>query len=215
MTKVFVIGGNIGSGKTTAGKAVAKALDACFVPEPVEEWVKSGRLAAFYKDPSKGYAFQTYAMQTRVQALNARLAQWRHAHHDEMPKVIVLDRWLDDDMMFGRVTHQRGGMTDEEFTRYCAEHADLLRSVNKCGFLQNPHSVWLEAAPETCLARLNARGREEEQTIALDYLKALEAAKPAASHALATDAKDADAVARELAEYIRSQLSILGAAIGV
>lgn len=207
MTKVIVIGGNIGSGKTTAGRAVAETLGACFVPEPVEEWVQSGKLAAFYRDPSKGYDFQTYAMQTRVQALNARLVQWRHAHDGEMPDVIVLDRWLADDMMFGKVTHQRGGMTDAEFVQYCKEHSDLVRSVQKCGFLKEPHTVWLGATPETCLARLNERGRQEEQTIDLAYLRDLDGAKPKVSHTLPTDALGADEVAAALAEHIRAQLS--------
>ena len=207
MTKVFAIGGNIGSGKTTAGRSVAEKLGACFVPEPVEEWVASGKLAAFYRDPSKGYDFQSYAMQTRVQALNARLVQWRHSHDGEMPEVIVLDRWLADDMMFGKVTHERGGMSEIEFAEYCKEHAELVRWVEKCSFMRDPHTIWLGATPETCLRRLNERGRQEEQTIELEYLQALDRAKPDVLYTLPTDGVGADEVAETLAQYILSQLS--------
>ena len=201
--QAFVLGGNIGSGKTTACKAVAEALDACYVPEPVEEWRSSGKLQAFYDDPvSNGYDFQTYAMLSRISALNARLAQWRHAHDGSNPEILILDRWLDDDMAFGNVTHENGNMTAEQFERYCKEHAKAKRQTGG-GLLKSHKTIWLNASPKTCLARLNQRGREEEHGITLDYLQALENAKLKTDFTVDAEDHTAADVAQRIIDIIR------------
>lgn len=200
---VWVLGGNVGCGKTTACAKVATALDACYVPEPVEEWRESGMLKKFYSNPvENGFEFQTYAMRTRISALNARLSQWRHSHDGKQPETLILDRWLDDDMMFAKVTKDNGNMTPAQFDEYCAEHARVKRSTSR-GMLKNPRTIWLTASPQTCLKRLNARGREEEHGITIEYLQALDAARPDTLFSVDTDASSAEDVATKLISIIR------------
>lgn len=199
---VIVLGGNIGSGKTTTGELLAKRLNACYVPEPVNEWRQSGKLQAYYANPKeRAFEFQTYTLQSRASALNARMFQWKHSHGGRAPSVVVMDRWLDDDMMFAKVNHARDGMSDAEFARYCSMHASLVKSF--AGALQ-VKTVWLEASPQACLDRLRKRGRQEESSIPIDYLRELDAARPATDTSVQTEHVGAECVAETIASFVNT-----------
>lgn len=154
----IVIRGNIGAGKTTAGRLVAAKLGGTFVPEPVDEWVRSGALAAMYSGQKA--AFQAYALATRV--ANRQFTVGRSSN------IVVLDRWLDDDKAFAVAN-----LTTEEYAAYEALW-DVTAAMNDVGVTW---SVWLDVPVDVCAARIARRGRPEEVGITAGYLCSLDVFK--------------------------------------
>lgn len=150
-----VIRGNIGAGKTTVGRLVAAKLGGTFVPEPVDEWVRSGALAAMYSGQKA--AFQAYALATRVAN--------RHFTVGRSSNIVVLDRWLDDDKAFAAAN-----LTAGEYAAYEALW-DVTAAMNDVG---ETWSVWLNVPPAVCAARIARRGRVEEAGITEAYLRSLD-----------------------------------------
>lgn len=199
----IVIGGNIASGKTTVAPVVAKAVGACFSPEPVEMWRASGKLDDFYSGKISAYQFQKYVLETRSSALQPRLLAWRASHGGNLPKHIVFDRWLSDDRMFAEVNHALNKITDEEMADYVERHASTERSFE--GQFGSMRTVWLNTSPEECYARLHQRARDEESGITMEYLRALDAAKP--KHIdleVDTTGKSAEQIVCEIVNHVES-----------
>jgi deoxyadenosine/deoxycytidine kinase len=148
-----VIRGNIGAGKSTVARRVADALGATLVEEPVAEWRASGALAAMYDGAVA--AFQPYALATRVAAY--RRAVWAH-----QPSVVVLDRWLDDDLAFATANLEAADL--EGYT-------ELWRTTNRLNPIERVFEVWIYVDTQTCLDRIRRRGRPEEASITAAYLR--------------------------------------------
>ena len=148
----IVIRGNIGAGKSTIARRVADAVGGTLVEEPVAEWRASGALAAMYKGAVA--AFQPYALATRVAAYDR--AVWA-----KKPSVMVLDRWLDDDLAFATVNLSGG-----DLVRY----VELWNVTNRQHPLQRVFEVWVHTELDECLRRIKLRGRGEEGTITKAYL---------------------------------------------
>ena len=72
--RFVVISGNIGAGKTTAGRLAALAVDACFVEEPVKLWQESGALEMAYSGMVN--AFQPFALASRIFLMKKRIAEY-------------------------------------------------------------------------------------------------------------------------------------------
>ena len=66
---IIFIEGNIGSGKTTFLKNLdVNSINSQKIFEPVDQWIESGMLKKFYKDPKKhAYEFQLYCLKTRFE----------------------------------------------------------------------------------------------------------------------------------------------------
>ena len=178
--QTVAIGGLIGAGKTTAITAAAEALQAArpktqvvAVFEPVDEWVRSGKLAEFYSAPDEhALAFQKYVLQTRVDAIVAAAA----ALDPNKPAVLLLDRGLDDDSGFARANHALGNLTAAELEAYEAALAaakDDVPLAARC-----PLRLWLEVPPAVCAERCAHRARDAESAVSIDYLNCLDRFRP-------------------------------------
>lgn len=172
------VGGLIGAGKTTAITSAVRTLresgmQAVAVLEPVDEWVRSGRLAEFYGDPG-GHAleFQKYVLQTRVDAIGAAVAQLDPAR----PAVLLLDRGLDDDRGFAQANRAIGNMTAAELEAYEAALAAAKTDLPR--WTRPPLRLWLEVPVETCAARCAARARDAETAVSTEYLRCLDRFRP-------------------------------------
>lgn len=196
----IVLSGNIAAGKSTTGPLLADQLNACYVAEPVEQWRNSGRLKAFY-ETQNAFDFQSYVLKSRTSALNAALVQWRCNHNGADPGVVVMDRWLADDFMFAEVSLQLGTMTANEFAHYTAQYQELCTTFNKHLCIK---TIWIDTPPTLCLSRLQVRGRNEETTVSLEYLCALDARRPRCDYTLQPGTLGAGAIATVLAEYINT-----------
>lgn len=168
--QTYVISGNIAAGKSSTGPILAKQLGGLYIAEPVDQWRKDGKLQEFY-ETNDAFKFQTYVIRTRVNAFNWAITEWKHSHNGNDPELIVMDRWLEDDLVFAEVTHEQGLMTDEQLTSYKKLNLDLSRSLR--GRL-SIRKIFIDIPPIECYRRMRRRGRHEEQKITLEYLTLLD-----------------------------------------
>ena len=163
--------GNIGSGKSTTWTMLKEAYkgrdDVHFVEEPVDSWrhIKDGAgvpiLTNFYKD-KKAYAFRFQMM-----AYISRLALLRQTvrEHAGRCRVIITERSVETDRnIFARMLYDSGDIEHDEYTIYNMWFDEFVRDLPVAGL------VYIHAAPETCLERINKRGREGE-SIPLEYVQ--------------------------------------------
>ncbi len=159
MTKYFItIAGNIGVGKST----LVQLLTARNGWEPVFESVtENPYLADFYQDMPR------WSFHSQVFFLSRRLQQ----HHDllKRSKSVIQDRSVYEDAeIFAQNLYRQGAMSTRDWSSYY----DLYQTL--ATMLQPPHLViYLKASVTTLRRRIQMRGRDYEQQIAVDYLEQL------------------------------------------
>lgn len=157
--------GNIASGKTTLGEALAADPAFTFVPEPVPVWqndFSTNLLERFYSDMQRwSFTFQIGAFATRLQALMEADAN----------TIIVSERSIAcDRYVFAPTLYEQGAMDDLEWEVYCRLWETLTPHAPR------PDAIlYLRTPAEECLRRLQARRRQEESGVTLAYLQKLEA----------------------------------------
>lgn len=174
--KIIVsVEGNIGVGKSTFIDILRTKWDCeggCeVVPEPVDLWKNltnsDGKniLQTFYEDiPRWAYSFQNVACITRMMKMEESIK-------NSSSKYIFLDRSLGTDKnVFEAMLHDQGQINELEHSMYnlwCDFYHKYVRSQS------NQIYIYLKASPETCVNRIKKRGRVEEESIGLEYLKGL------------------------------------------
>ncbi|MFW6019080.1 MAG: deoxynucleoside kinase [Bacteroidales bacterium] len=154
----IAIAGNIGSGKTTLTKLLAKRLNW----EPHYEDVESNPyLNSFYED------MQRWSFNLQIYFLNSRFRQILKIR--EKNKTIVQDRTIyEDAYIFAPNLHEMGLMPTRDFDNY----QSLFELMNR--FIQPPDLlIYLRAEIPTLVDQIQKRGRDYENSIRLDYLKSL------------------------------------------
>lgn len=174
--KIIVsIEGNIGVGKSTFIDILGKKWDYDggyeIVPEPVDLWKNlvnaDGKniLQTFYEDiPRWAYSFQNVACITRMMKMEEIIS-------NSDSKYIFLDRSLGTDKnVFEAMLYDQKQLSELEHQMYnlwCDFYHKYVRSQS------NQIYIYLKASPEICADRIKKRGRVEEESIGLDYLKGL------------------------------------------
>ncbi len=154
----IAIAGNIGSGKTTLTRLMAKH----FGWKPQYEDVENNPyLNSFYED------MQRWSFNLQVYFLNSRFRQVVEIR--KSGKNIVQDRTIyEDAYIFAPNLHSMNLMSTRDFENY-ASLFELMSS-----FLQPPDLlIYLRASVSTLVEQIQKRGREYEASIRLDYLKLL------------------------------------------
>ena len=165
------IDGNIGSGKSTTWDIMKEAYkgrdDVHFVEEPVNSWhhVKDGEgvpiLTNFYKNQ------RAYAFRFQMMAYISRLALLRQTVRTNAGKcrIIITERSVDTDRnIFAKMLYDKGDIAHDEYTIYTMWFDEFVRDLPVAGI------VYIRADPETCMERIDKRGREGE-TIPLEYVQ--------------------------------------------
>jgi deoxyadenosine/deoxycytidine kinase len=155
LPRFIAVEGPIGVGKTTLARRLAATLNYDTLLEDVEE---NPFLERFYADPRGN------ALPTQLFFLFQRTRQIQQLRQGDMFRPIrVADFLLDKDPLFARVT-----LDDEELRLYQQVYDQL--TVDK----PVPDLViYLQAPPETLLARIQKRGVAMERAITADYLRQL------------------------------------------
>jgi len=169
---VIAIEGLIGAGKSTMMSILRKKLEnnAQFIDEPVDEWIAmrddndKNLLETFYSDMKRwSYTFQNIAYITRMNRLADALSN--------EPSLILMDRSLTGDKnTFTKMLQEDNCISKLEIDAY-NKWCDFFNKF--FGDRVNMKYIYLRCDPEIAFNRVQHRGRNEESTIPLDYLKRL------------------------------------------
>lgn len=159
---LFIMEGNVGAGKSTASKEIAKRLNLRRIEEPVDPVL----LDMFYKDKDRwSFPFQIDALMNRwpIQ-ISGAVETCMNAGY----KGAMIDRGLFGDLVFATALAKAEKIHPIEYKIY-------LKAVrNMCLVLWPPTAlIYLNASPETCLERVKKRNRPQEQDITLEYLQSI------------------------------------------
>ena len=154
----IAIAGNIGAGKTTLTKMLAKY----YGWEPRFESVSFNPYLEDYYGDIKRWAFclETYFLKERYKDM---LAVQRAGH------TIVQDRSIFEGVyVFVKNNYERGDLSQRDFETFM-ELFDLMKSQMKMPDLM----IYLRKSVPALIAQIQKRGRDYEQTMQIDYLKDL------------------------------------------
>ena len=154
----IAIAGNIGSGKTTLTRLLAKHFG--WTPH-FEEVDHNPYLDSFYED------MQRWSFNIQIFFLNSRFRQVLEIRNSG--KDVVQDRTIyEDAMIFAPNLYSMGLMESRDFENY----KSLFELMVK--FLQPPDLlIYLRASVPTLIRQIAKRNRDFEQSIRLDYLSNL------------------------------------------
>ena len=155
----IAIAGNIGSGKTTLTKMLAKRYG--WIPrfEPVDN---NPYLDDFYHDMIRwSFNLQVYFLNKRFKEV-VEISQSKEA--------IIQDRTIfEDAKIFAPNLHDQGYMSDRDFENY-SDLFDLMMSLVKLPQLM----IYIRSSIPTLVKHIEKRGRSFEKSIRIDYLTGLQ-----------------------------------------
>ena len=149
----IVVEGPIGVGKTSLAQRLGDHLKAELLLEQPQTNPFLGR---FYQDQ------QRYALQTQLFFLFHRLDQLRELSPPErFPDTLVCDYLLEKDPLFAELT-----LDEDEYRLY----RQIYDRLSAPAAVPPDLVIYLQAKPETLVARVRKRGIEMERRISDDYL---------------------------------------------
>ncbi|MCF6294314.1 MAG: deoxynucleoside kinase [Flavobacteriaceae bacterium] len=154
----IAIAGNIGAGKTTLTKLLAKHYK---WEAQLEDVVDNPYLDDFYNQ------MERWSFNLQVYFLNSRFRQVSLIR--ESGKDIIQDRTIYEDAhIFAPNLHAMGLMTNRDFENYRSLF-DLMES-----FVQGPDLlIYLRSSIPNLVSQIHKRGRDYENSISIDYLSRL------------------------------------------
>ncbi|MBD0832962.1 deoxynucleoside kinase [Aestuariibaculum sediminum] len=154
----IAIAGNIGAGKTTLTKLLAKHYH---WEAQLEDVVDNPYLDDFYNQ------MERWSFNLQVYFLNSRFRQILQIR--ESGKDIIQDRTIYEDAhIFAPNLHAMGLMTNRDFENYRSLF-DLMESL-----VQGPDIlIYLRSSIPNLVSQIQKRGREYENSISIDYLSRL------------------------------------------
>jgi deoxyguanosine kinase len=149
------IEGNIGAGKTTMAKELAKQLKADYLPERFEENVL---LALFYKDP------KTFAFPTEYSFLIDRHKQLMTYFAKPSRKVTVGDFHFDKCLCFAKAN-----LKENDFLFYKKHFGALKQTLPVPDLI-----VYLDTSTDLLMKNIQKRGRAIEKSLKETYLEKIQ-----------------------------------------
>lgn len=152
------IAGNIGAGKTTLTRLLAKHYN--WEPQ-FEDVLENPYLEDFYNK------MERWSFNLQIYFLNSRFRQILQIR--ESGRKIIQDRTIyEDAYIFAPNLHAMGLMTNRDFENYKSLF-DLMESV-----VQGPDLlIYLRSSIPNLVAQIHSRGRDYENSISIDYLSRL------------------------------------------
>lgn len=155
----IAIAGNIGSGKTTLTKMLAKRYGWTPRFEPVDN---NPYLDDFYHDMYR------WSFNLQVYFLNKRFKEVVEISQSD--ENIIQDRTIfEDAKIFAPNLHDQGYMSDRDFENY-SDLFDLMMSLVKLPQLM----IYIRSSIPTLVKHIEKRGRSFEKSIRIDYLTGLQ-----------------------------------------
>ena len=154
----IAVAGNIGCGKTTLTKLLAKRYGWTPRFEPVDT---NPYLDDFYQDMNR------WSFNLQIYFLNKRFRDVVEIARSQ--DTIIQDRTIfEDARIFAPNLHAQGYMSDRDFRNY-SELFDLMMSLVALPDLL----IYIRSTIPNLIAQISKRGRDYEQSIRIDYLTGL------------------------------------------
>ena len=154
----IAIAGNIGSGKTTLTKMLAKRYGWTPQYEPVDN---NPYLEDYYQDMAR------WSFNLQIYFLNKRFRDVVEISRSK--ETVIQDRTIfEDARIFAPNRPDMGMMSDRDFDNY-TDLFDLMMSLVKMPDLL----IYLKSSIPNLVSQIQKRGREYEKTIRIDYLTGL------------------------------------------
>lgn len=154
----IAIAGNIGSGKTTLTKLLAKHYQWDQLQEAVDN---NPYLFDFYKD------MQRWSFNLQIFFLNSRFEQLLEIHANGRP--VIQDRTIyEDAFIFAPNLHAMGLMTTRDFENYFRLFKNMDSAIRPPDLL-----IYLRASVPNLVKQISERGRDYEASISIEYLSRL------------------------------------------
>ncbi len=151
--KYICIEGNIGSGKTTLAKVLAKRSNAVFLPEEFED---NPLLPLFYENK------KLFAFPLEYSFLVSRFKQLNHALNKEK-KLIVSDYSLYKCLWFAKIN-----LSKKDFTLFKKQFKLIADQLPKPDLI-----IYLNTSTKNLKQNIKKRGRKYEQNISEAYLNSI------------------------------------------
>lgn len=162
---MFIVEGNIGTGKTTFLKTLQRSLPHVVVAlEAVDYWQNESNsqsiLQNFYQSPHRwAYSMETIALKTRIQ---------EHIKQQASPFTHIVERSIySGHYCFARNSFEQGFLNQLEWNIY-QEWFNFL-TAQQC--LPPAGFIYLQASPQLSYHRTIKRNRKEEESIPMEYLQ--------------------------------------------
>lgn len=154
----IAIAGNIGAGKTTLTRLLAKHYK--WTPQ-FEDVVDNPYLDDFYN------AMERWSFNLQIYFLNSRFRQLLEIRNSK--KSIIQDRTIyEDAFIFAPNLHAMGLLTNRDYNNYRSLF-DLMESVVDAPDLM----IYLRSSIPNLVSQIHKRGRDYENSISIDYLSRL------------------------------------------
>lgn len=194
-SRIVVVDGNIGAGKTTVAKEIARKFDMIYLPEPDSRLIfnnvapmnfdlrdpviqaklhprnRKYDLEDFYNDPHKRPA---RAVELQMEFYKLRYHQYAEAclHLLSTGQGVVLDRSIFSDHVFAETLRDHGLMSKKTYNWY-----QYFRRNTICNFWKPHLTVYLDCPADVCMQRIKERGIPYEvnsKILTEDYLTSIE-----------------------------------------
>ena len=164
---IFLIEGNIGSGKTTIIHHLQRLYkDVILVEEPVKDWQNlegENLLKKKNEDLIRwGYSFEAYVLITKMNELT-KVA-------DSDKKIILIERCMLTDKAFFDVNVENNLCNPMEEAMFKNLYEFLSNNV----YPKLSGIIYLDTPVDECIKRMKERGRKEEKSITAEYLTQLD-----------------------------------------
>jgi deoxyadenosine/deoxycytidine kinase len=161
----IVLNGNIGAGKTTAAKALAREYGGFFFHEKGFE-----KMLKLVKDNplhwSSVFQFHMFGF-----ARESSVEFKRQSEHGAY-NMLVLDRSIVGNWAFASVQNILRNIPDDIYEMYCSIASESMKEV----FVHGAVEVYCHASVDRCLHWINLRNREAEKGMPREYLEMVERA---------------------------------------
>ncbi len=156
--RYIAVAGNMGSGKSSLVKWLCQQFDLAPFFEPHDE---NPYLADFYGD------MRRWAFNSQLFFLVRRYKI--HRDLEALGRPVVQDRTLYEDAeVFAAHLHRKGHIDARDWATYTDLYTTLRRDLRPPDLM-----IYLRCGTKTLRQRIRMRGRAYEQTIPMDYLRAL------------------------------------------
>lgn len=155
-----------GVGKSTLVDILHNKYDSLVLKEPLDKWIEYKLLENFYNDMERySYTFQTSAILLKMKEYKQILEK------NKDKSLYIYDTLPHTDYCFAKMLYDNGKMNEMEWKLY-NEWFDFF--IEEYFNIPNLQIIYLHTEPEIILSRIKNRGRKEEESITLEYLKNLD-----------------------------------------